>query len=286
MTKVVKVNSNLWKGKFKIEEMRLYDGLTEREINTVLEYQKLLPCLQEDNGNGHIDAKILHKQLNVGRKYTAWIKNRINEYNFVENEDYRSFWEKNSETQSGDALNPNRMSALGYKHEYQLTLDMAKELSMIENNDIGRASRKYFIAIEKAFKNRSQWNKGRQASIDTFHDLKQIIFTDIYHKNKLRKHLPSWWSSKLPDGRLNTYAYELYMLDLVIIGMSAVDYRKLNNIKKSIPIRNTFDEQQLRDFEMLQAKSAEYLSVNDIWNTNIRFEMIQKYYTYYKTKTA
>ena len=36
--------------------------------------------------------------------------------------------------------------------------DMAKELSMVENNEIGRVSHKYFIAIDKAFKARRSWN--------------------------------------------------------------------------------------------------------------------------------
>ena len=41
--------------------------------------------------------------------------------------------------------------------DYSLTLDMAKELSMVENNKIGIISRKYFIAIDKAFKARRLW---------------------------------------------------------------------------------------------------------------------------------
>ena len=35
------------------------------------------------------------------------------------------------------------------KIEYALSIDMAKELSMIENNDNGRRARKYFIACER-----------------------------------------------------------------------------------------------------------------------------------------
>ena len=32
-----------------------------------------------------------------------------------------------------------------YKNEYFLTLDMAKELAMVENNDKGKEARRYFI---------------------------------------------------------------------------------------------------------------------------------------------
>ena len=39
-----------------------------------------------------------------------------------------------------------------YKNEYFLTLDMAKELSMVENNDKGKEARRYFIECEKRLK--------------------------------------------------------------------------------------------------------------------------------------
>lgn len=277
-----KVNSNLWKGKFKIEEMRLYDGLTENELNIVLEYQKRLPCLQDENGMW-IDSRVLHDELKVSKHYADWIKSMIEQLDLEENLNYKS-------TIHFQGKRKNVKTTT-----YEITIEAAKEIAMIagvanrankELKEMGKLARKYFIAIEKAFKYRTQWNDKRQGTIDTFHDLRQIIFTDIYHKNKLRKYLPSWWTTSLADGRLNTYAYELYMLDLVIIGMSASDYRKQHNIKSYASIRNTFDEKQLKDFEMLQSKSAEYLSVNNIWNTNDRFDVLKKYYTYYKNKVA
>jgi hypothetical protein len=78
----------------------------------------------------------------------------------------------------------------------------------------------------------------------------------------------------------------MYRLDLVIIGMSAQEYRKIHNLNKGIAIRNTFNEKQLEDFELLQAKSAEYLYVNKIWNTDERMKMVAKFYDYYKGLTA
>lgn len=37
----------------------------------------------------YIDARALHKELNVGKNFTNWIKGRINKYEFIENEDYK-----------------------------------------------------------------------------------------------------------------------------------------------------------------------------------------------------
>lgn len=80
-----------------------------------------------------IDARTLHKELGVGKDFTTWIKGRISKYEFVEDEDY-----KLTLTKIGERKNV-------IKNIYSLTLDMAKELSMVENNKIGRISRKYFI---------------------------------------------------------------------------------------------------------------------------------------------
>ena len=70
-----------------------------------------------------IDARTLHKELKVGKDFTNWIKGRINKYEFIENEDYKF-------------CSPKRASKGRGGHnitDYSLTLDMAKELSMVEN---------------------------------------------------------------------------------------------------------------------------------------------------------
>lgn len=71
---------------------------------------------------------MLHKELKVGKDFTTWIKGRISKYEFVENEDYK-FSPKRAKTSKQGGRPSN---------EYSLTLDMAKELSMVENNKIGQ----------------------------------------------------------------------------------------------------------------------------------------------------
>lgn len=67
-------------------------------------------------------------------KFGDWIKDRLNRYIFVENEDFIGFSLKNEKPNGG---RPTK--------EYYLTIDTAKEICMIENNEIGRKIRKYFI---------------------------------------------------------------------------------------------------------------------------------------------
>ena len=84
-------NNNLRKNSFKEEELKQYvknGDLKESDIKIILDYQKLLPVLQQEDGSW-INAKTLHKELKVGKDFTTWIKGRISKYEFVENEDYK-----------------------------------------------------------------------------------------------------------------------------------------------------------------------------------------------------
>ncbi len=64
----------------------------------------------------------MHQFLEVQSKYADWLKNRIEKYYFVENQDYLGFTENLVKPQGGRPT-----------IEYGLSLDMAKELCMVEN---------------------------------------------------------------------------------------------------------------------------------------------------------
>lgn len=91
-----------------------------------------------------VNARDLHNTLGVGRDFSNWIKERIEQYGFVKNEDYRS-----PNLASGENQGLRRFFPGGNKIEYHLSLDMAKELAMLEGNDKGRQARRYFIQMEK-----------------------------------------------------------------------------------------------------------------------------------------
>lgn len=94
--------------------------------------------ISEYNGKRAVNARELHQFLESKQDFSNWIKNRIEKYDFVENQDYCSF-NKIIEREIGATS----------RIEYALSLDMAKELSMVENNEKGRLARKYFIECEK-----------------------------------------------------------------------------------------------------------------------------------------
>ena len=98
----------------------------------------MLQVKNDGEGKQIVSGRDLHKYLEVGRDFTTWIKERIEKYQFEESMDFTivSSFPQNG----GKGGRP--------KTDYVLRLNMAKELSMIENNDRGREARKYFIECE------------------------------------------------------------------------------------------------------------------------------------------
>ncbi|MDO4657931.1 phage antirepressor KilAC domain-containing protein [Kingella sp. (in: b-proteobacteria)] len=85
-----------------------------------------------------VNARELHAFLENRDHFSTWIKDRISQYGFVENQDF-VIASGNSEAIRGGH---NRL-------DYFLSLDMAKELSMVERNAKGKQARQYFIDCEK-----------------------------------------------------------------------------------------------------------------------------------------
>lgn len=112
----------------------------------------MIQVKNDGEGKQIVSARDLHEYLGVGRDFTTWIKERIEKYQFEENTDFTivSSFHQNG----GKGGRP--------KTDYVLRLDMAKELSMIENNDRGREARKYFIECEKKLFDVSKYLKESQ----------------------------------------------------------------------------------------------------------------------------
>lgn len=83
-----------------------------------------------------VDARELHQYLELKWQFSNWIQLRIKQYEFTQDADYsiiKNLLKKGAKPST----------------EYTLTLDMAKELAMVERNEKGREARRYFIECEK-----------------------------------------------------------------------------------------------------------------------------------------
>ena len=95
-----------------------------------------------------VSARELYAELEVTDRFSRWFE-RMTAYGFTENEDFTS-------VKSSTVVNNGAVKEL---QDYALKIDMAKEISMIQRNEKGKQVRKYFIKIEKEYKNISTKDK-------------------------------------------------------------------------------------------------------------------------------
>lgn len=91
-----------------------------------------------DDNRITLSARELHGFLEVTERFSNWF-DRMNQYGFIENHDYLGC--KVFNTQAHQEL-----------QDYQITLEMAKEIAMIQRSEKGKEARQYFIQLEK------KWN--------------------------------------------------------------------------------------------------------------------------------
>ena len=90
-----------------------------------------------------ISGRELHAKLEIDTPYHKWFP-RMCEYGFTEDQDY--FTEDKIVRRADGATMPQT------QHDHQLTIDMAKEICMLQRSEQGKAVRRYLLDLEK------QWN--------------------------------------------------------------------------------------------------------------------------------
>ena len=106
--------------------------------------KELIKIQTNEVGENCISARELHEGLKIKSKFNDWMTNRIKKYGFEEKIDFILV------TKILETNNPKNPTTK--EKDYIITVDMAKELCMVENSEIGRQFRKYFIEAEKKLK--------------------------------------------------------------------------------------------------------------------------------------
>lgn len=91
------------------------------------------------NNDNMVDGRSLHEFLQVGTEYRHWFP-RMVEYGFVEGIDFRSKMTETSASGGRPSIN------------HEMTIDMAKEISMLQRTERGKQARQYFLECEKRLK--------------------------------------------------------------------------------------------------------------------------------------
>lgn len=99
---------------------------------------ELIP-IRDEGGRQGVMGRDLHKFLGIGKDYTTWFKD-MTAYGFVAGQDF-------------SPISGNTSPAGGRpKQDHIISLDMAKEISMIQRTERGKQARQYFIECERRMK--------------------------------------------------------------------------------------------------------------------------------------
>lgn len=129
--------------------------------------------VKEESGQQLVSARELHKKLNVTTRFSKWVDQNFRD--FVEDEDFMSV--------TGVTLMPNG----GTKpiQDYDITIDMAKELCMMTHSQLGKVYRKYFIEIERRWNDPQEVIKRGYAYLQNQNLKLTIENKDLHEKNEL-----------------------------------------------------------------------------------------------------
>ena len=246
----------------KFTKRQLLDqcGFTTEETQVILDYQKNLPLLIEnDEVDGFcINARDLWVQLGKPQgKFADWSKRKIilkktkgGLITFTENKDYIGF-SQNCEKPVG-----GRPTI-----EYSLTLDCAKNISMMENTDNGALCRQYFILMEKAVKKNMKWELIRYPLREGYKAMQKAL--NGYMNRMIQKDADDW-----------DYRTEADALNVIATGFPAKEIRLFVGCKDNIT----------RD--SLTATYNEYLMKLQEWNILFLGMNLNRYERYLKLKES
>lgn len=122
--------------------------------------------INETEGKKTVSARELHQKLEVKSQYRDWFK-RMVDYGFEENKDYTTIAQKKATAQGNESV---------YK-EHFISIDMAKEICMIQRSEIGKKFRQYFIECEKQLQDfvAIPSKTDREMNIEEAHILENLI---------------------------------------------------------------------------------------------------------------
>lgn len=205
---------------FTVKDLEKLECSTD-EIGLIMEYQKRLPILMENYGeNGFcVNARDLWVQLDRSQgRFADFVKRRFVKRGFVENVDFTTV------SQICDIVNGNG----GYTEitEYLLTLDMAKQLAMIENNELGVIARRYFISLERMILRNKEWWKIRNP--------------EKYEYNKMCEELNAY-TIKNHNREADHFdcAREAELLNVIVTGKKSAELRILYRVDTCDALRDS-----------------------------------------------
>ncbi len=107
-----------------------------KELRVIV--NELVPVYETSTGEKVVYGSELHTVLGAPSVYREWVKRRLTDIDAVDKEDFEGV---EISTPSGQT-----------KKDHIIKLDTAKEMAMLERNEKGKRVRRYFIQVEKKYK--------------------------------------------------------------------------------------------------------------------------------------
>ena len=160
--------------------------------------QNLIAITKSEIGNtelNSVNARDIHNYLEVKTHLSTWIKRAIEKYDFKENIDF-------------SILNSGNPNGGIDKIDYIVTIDMAKELAMLENNEKGKEIRKYFIKVEKEYfdslsKNSNELNFYKEKYFESI-ERENDLLRDMLYSNSILSMQPAISGTKFSKEEVET----------------------------------------------------------------------------------
>lgn len=222
---------------------------TDEEIELVMEYQRRFPIILDNEDNIEkfcIDARELYKniiQSDDMSHFSRWMKRAIKNYRFEENIDFtliRPTGLIKSFASGGDVKSVN----------YTLTIDMAKQLAIVDKKESGFVARKYFILMEQIVKDNKDWLDIRIPERKEYKGMCEALSNNIY------KH------SARPADKYD-YSREANILNIIVTGSSAQSIRNYFGLNSQNELtRDSLEKDYNEKLAFLQKQNMIYLGMD------------------------
>ena len=180
-------------------------------------FEELIKVNKENNT---VSARELHEFLEIGTRFDKWFR-RMCEYGFNENDDFIRVAQKCP-----------TLGGIQTIIDYAITLDMAKEISMIQRTKKGKQARQYFIQCEKFIQ-----------------DSKLTEEFKYYRKTGkiARKDLTDTIKEKLQPSNQFVYGNYTELGYLKVFGKKTKELKQERNLKPKDNLRNHFTPEELKE---------------------------------------
>lgn len=189
--------------------------------------------ITEYNGNQAVSARDLHKFLEITERFSSWFE-RMLQYGFVENQDFTS-------AKSFTLVNNGAQREID---DYALTLDCAKEISMIQRSKKGKEAREYFIKCEK------QLRSGKFALPTTYKEALQSLLIEVEAKERLQA------QNELQAKELEKQAPKVAYYDEVLTSQSTYN---ANQIAKELGMSAVTLNKKLHELKVQYKQGGQWL---------------------------